>query len=528
MFEKSKDKREKALDIISKKHYLFLLCTSRSYDEYKINYLNLCHAKLENRQFEKDFPFYQDIASSLYERGIKTSYIDCRVKYDHNTEFDFLFACKVKSKGYLVNIELTQNNDLKDGKKIKQLKKHNKFLSQFYSQYNIITLLVNKINNCKDYYLLDIDNDELQKYDFSQSKDEVEEDSNFKLDETTAINDFQCDWLTHEQYDKFEEIVNLDSSIKYVWLKGNAGCGKTTIGLKVYREENKKTILLKCAKVSEEESEKGIHNFTTFKNQGQIEQHYDFLIVDECQSIVDEQLQYIKENILNFDHIIFIGDEYQNYLRKREWSEYWKEISSNKKQCKLIVLNEYLRQDEDTINFFKYLCFNKTPKTRVTPPKFIICNCSFKNLPSLKHEWNKTKYNKEVPIGFAIGKTYKSAEVIIGNEFNNKDTMCDLYTRLTRTSCPMIFLKIRNPKIGSLINITNTLMKIQINKGKLPICSCSSTEGNDISISDITLFINFGLPTYETYLLATFPMAKAMQRFGFIVFSVKTPQTLVQ
>lgn len=424
-----------------KQHDLFRLFISSSYDDYKINYLNLFHAKLENdlenRQFEKDFQFKQEIALLLYKGGIKKSYIDVRVKYDHNTEFDFLFACKVKTKECLVNIELTQKNDIKDGKKIDQLKRHNKYLSQFYSQYEIITILVNKINDCKNYYFLD--NDELQKFNLGQTKYGVEWNSNFELEDTTVINDFQCEWLTHEQYNTFKEIEKLDSSIKYVWLEGNAGCGKTAIGLKVFREENKKTILLKCAKVVKQEREKGIQNFTEFMNQGKIEQHYDFLIVDECQSIVSEQLQYIKKNISNFNHIIFIGDENQNYLRKHVWSEYWKEISSNEKQCKRIVLNEYLRQDEDTINFFKYLCFNKPPKRGVMYPKCIISRYSIKNLPSLKHEWNKNEYNNEVPIGTAIGKTYKRAEVIIGNEFNNKNTMSDLYTRLTRTSCPMIY-----------------------------------------------------------------------------------------
>lgn len=426
-----------------KQHDLFVLSISRSYNEYRMNYLNQFGEKLEDGQFKKDFSFYQDIASSLFECGIKKSYIDCRVKYDHNTEFDFLFACKVNKKEYLINIELTQQkNDSKDGKKIKQLKQHKKFLSQFYPQYNIITLLVCKIGNCKNYYLLY--NDELKKFDFSQAKHEVEWNSNFKLSETTAINDFQCDWLTHEQYIKFDEIVNLDSSIKYVWLEGNAGCGKTAIGLKVFREEYKKTILLKCAKVSEEERGKGIENLTVFMNQGKIQQHYDFLIVDECPSIVSKQLQYIKENISNFDHIIFIGDENQNYLGNTEWSEFWKEISSNEKQCKHIVLNEFVRQNEETINFFKYLCFGKIPKKGVMYPKFIISRYYLKNLPSLKHVRNNNEYNNEVPIGTAIGKTYKNAVVIIGKEFDQQAAMKALYLRLTRTACPIIYFDNKN------------------------------------------------------------------------------------
>lgn len=423
-----------------KQHDLFLLCNSYSYDDYKINCQNLFHAKLENNlensQFEKDFRFYQEIASSLFEGHIQKSYIDVRVKYDHNTEFDFLFACKVNSKKCLVNIELTQNNNLKDGKKFEQLKRHNKYLSQFYSQYNIITIIVNKINDCNNYYLLY--NEKLQKFNFGQAKYEVEWDSNFQLEDTTVINDFQCDWLTHEQYNNFEEIVNLDSSIKYVWLKGNAGCGKTAIGLKVLRE-NSKTILLKCASVSEEELKKGIQNFTTFMKKGKIKQQYDFLIVDECQSIFREQLQYIKENLSNFDHIIFIGDENQNYLQNPVWEEYLKEISSNKEQYKKIVLNEYLRQNKDTIKFFKYLCFGKKPKNGIKYPKFIISRYRFVNLPTLKHTWNNNEYNEEVPIGKAIGKTYKNAQVIIGEEFKTKKTMNHIYTLLTRTSCPYIF-----------------------------------------------------------------------------------------
>lgn len=185
-----------------KQHNLCVLVNSDSYDDYKINYLNLLHAKiennLENRQFENDFTFYQEIALKLLQGNIKECYIDERVKYDHNTEFDFLFACKVNSKKSLVNIELTKNNDLKMAKKIEQLKRHNKYLSQFYSQYNIITIIVNKINDCNNYYLLD--NEKLQKFSFGQAKYEVEWDSNFKLEDTTVINDFQCEWLTHEQY----------------------------------------------------------------------------------------------------------------------------------------------------------------------------------------------------------------------------------------------------------------------------------------------------------------------------------------
>lgn len=339
MFKNQKIKKAK-IDDNMKQHDLFRLFTSSSYDDYKINYLNLFHAKLndlENTQLKKDFQFYQEIALLLYKGRIKESYIDVRVKYDHNIEFDFLFTCKVKSKEcskeYLVNIELTKKNDSNDGNKIDQLKRHNKFLSHFYSQYNIITILVEKINDCNNYYLLD--NDELQKLDLDQAKYEVEWDSNFKLEDTTCINDFQCEWLTHEQYNTFKEILELDSSIKYVWLRGNAGSGKTAIGLKV-KQKNSKTILLKCAAVSKEEQVKGIVNFTTFKNnnEGKIEQHYDFLIVDECQSIVSEQLQYIKENISKFEHIIFIGDEHQNYLQRHEWEEYLKEISGNKKQFK--------------------------------------------------------------------------------------------------------------------------------------------------------------------------------------------------
>ncbi len=427
-----------------KQHDLFVLLNSYSYDDYKINYLNSLPAMLEdnseNRQFEKDFRFYQEIASKIFEGGIKESYIDVRVKYDHNTEFDFLFACKVNSKKCLVNIELTQNNDLKYGKKIDQLKRHNKYLSQFYSQYNynIITILVNKINDCKIYYLLD--NDKLQEFNLGQTKYEVEWDSNFKLEDTTVINDFQCEWLTHEQYNTFKEIEKLDSSIKYVWLEGNAGCGKTAIGLKVYRKNNSKTILLKCAEVSKEEQEKGIVNFTTFinKNKGKIKQHYDFLIVDECQSIVEKQLDFIKENISNFHHIIFIGDEYQNYLQTPFWEKYLKEISSTEKQFKRIVLKEYLRQNEDTISFFKYLCFDQKPKNGVMYPKFKISRNLFTNLPTFKHPWNNNKYNKEVRIGTAIGKTYKNAQVIIGEEFKAKKTMNHLYTHLTRTPCPIV------------------------------------------------------------------------------------------
>ena len=427
-----------------KQHDLFRLFISSSCDDYKINYLNLFHEKLENdleiRQFEKDFQFIQEIALLLYKGGIKKSYIDVRVKYDHNTEFDFLFACKVKTKECLVNIELTQKNDLdlKDDKKIDQLKRHNKFLSQFYSQYEIITILVNKINDSKNYFFLD--NDELQEFNLGQTKYGVEWDSNFELEDTTVINDFQCEWLTHEQYNTFKEIEKLDSNIKFVWLKGNAGCGKTAIGLKLYRK-NSKTILLKCAEVIESEEEKGIVNFTTFmnKNKGKVEQDYDFLIVDECQSIVSEQLQYIKENISKFDHIIFIGDENQNHLQKREWGKYLKEISSNEEQFKEIVLNEYLRQNEDTIKFFEYLCFDKSPKTRVMYPKFRISRYSFEKLPSLKHNWNTKEYNKEVVPGRAIGKTYKNAEIIMGKEFcNQKTTMNSLYVLLTRTPDPII------------------------------------------------------------------------------------------
>lgn len=54
-----------------KQHNLFVLCSSRCYEEYKINYLNLFNAKLEDRVFEEYYPFYQDIASSLFECGIK-------------------------------------------------------------------------------------------------------------------------------------------------------------------------------------------------------------------------------------------------------------------------------------------------------------------------------------------------------------------------------------------------------------------------------------------------------------------------
>ena len=420
-------------------HDLFSLFASSGYDDYKINYLNLFHTKLENdlenRQFEKDFQFYRDIASLLFRGGIKKSYIDVRVRYDHNTEFDFLFACRVNSKNYLVNIELTQNKELNDDQKIKQLKRHNKYLSQFYSQYNIITLLVNKIDDSYNYRLLD--NDELQLFVLSQAKSEVEWDSNFKLEETTAINDFQRDWLTHEQYNKFTEIENLNSSIKYVWLKGNAGCGKTTIGLKLYQDYS--TILLKCGGVSNEEQLKGIENFTMFKNKGQIKQHYDFLIVDECQSIVEEQLEYIKKNISNFDRIIFIGDEYQNYLHREEWEAF---LNENKKQFKEIVLKEYLRQNEDTIRFFKYLCFDQKPKEGgVKCPQFTISRFTFKNIISLKHSWNNNEYNNAVAIGSAIGKTYKRAEVIIGKEYNNPSTMNALYVLLTRTASPIIYFE---------------------------------------------------------------------------------------
>ena len=179
-------------------------------------------------------------------------------------------------------------------------------------------------------------------------------------------------------------------------------------------------------------------------NQGKIQQHYDFLIVDECPSIVSKQLQYIKENISNFDHIIFIGDENQNYLGNTEWSEFWKEISSNEKQCKHIVLNEFVRQNEETINFFKYLCFGKIPKKGVMYPKFIISRYYLKNLPSLKHVRNNNEYNNEVPIGTAIGKTYKNAVVIIGKEFDQQAAMKALYLRLTRTACPIIYFDNKN------------------------------------------------------------------------------------
>lgn len=421
-----------------KQHDLIVLCSSRCYEEYKINYLNLFNAKLEDRVFEEYYPFYQDIASSLFECGIKKSYIDCRVKYDHNTEFDFLFACKVNSKEYLVNIELTKTNDIE--KKIKQLKRHKKFLSQFYSQYNIITILVQKKDNCKNYFLLD-NNDELQEFDFCQAKYEVEWDSNFELEETTVIDDFQCDWLTEEQYNKFKEIENLHPSKKYIWLKGNAGSGKTSIGLKIYREKQK-TILLKCAEVSDEEQEKGIKNFTKFMNKEQkIIQHYDFLIVDECQSIVEKQRLYIEENSSHFNHIVFLGDDLQNYLQSPVWSKYLSKISSDKKHFKKITLTEYLRQNKDTINFFKYLCFDIEPNEVVEYPQFMISRYSFKNLPSLKHNWNKNKYNKEVAIGRAIGKTYKKAEVIIGKEFKKQETMKHLFTLLTRTPCPIIYFE---------------------------------------------------------------------------------------
>lgn len=114
MFKNQNIKKAK-IDDNMKQHDLFRLFTSSSYDDYKINYLNLFHAKLndlENRQLKKDFQFYQEIALLLYNGRIEESYIDVRVKYDYNVEFDFLFACKVKSKEYsneyLVNIELTK------------------------------------------------------------------------------------------------------------------------------------------------------------------------------------------------------------------------------------------------------------------------------------------------------------------------------------------------------------------------------------------------------------------------------------
>ena len=255
----------------------------------------------------------------------------------------------------------------------KQLKRNRYYLKTLQRNLNLFTIVTDNM----DCYSLD--GDTITKTSFNNicnivkllsGKRSLEADSLFRVSDYLVSPLNQADrflkgeyFLTNQQSEIkssiIKDIKGLESSDFYV-ITGKPGTGKTLLAYDIARElsDSGRVLIIHCGKLSEGQNQIDRSNESiTIIGSRQISSFvervsdYDFILIDECQRIYDNQFRDICLNIESTKSYCIIALDPEQILSKTEEHRAISDIISSMKSKKEYKLTDKIRTNKEMAAF---------------------------------------------------------------------------------------------------------------------------------------------------------------------------------
>lgn len=381
------------------------------------------------------------------EKSILGDYDFLKINTDNIVSIEFKDISKEKDE--------EKRNEIKDNLKA-QMKIRYETLNVFNREIIAIGLIQN--NNEQDYYKLE--NNELKKLTDNELLNILTNSvTDYTIDD---LSDYLCFKnllespltlgkfflrnkysLTNGQYECINKIINLDK--KFYTIEGRAGTGKSIVGFELARrfaEKSLKVAYFFMGKNTDIYSEFEDFDFNVFslesyksKTRGDIKnkfdkiynEEFDVLIIDESQRLTEEQINIIKNLILQnkkSSHCIFLLDEDQNM----DSLETGKQIVNKIKEFSdtNLKLKMPLRFDLNMEYFIRLLFKKRLMEGNPSNANVDIIRLSSNDsaVEYVNFLTKKQNFTLLVSLHSIIGNSYKISTakngfVVIGQEFDN-------------------------------------------------------------------------------------------------------------